>query len=69
MPAAYHAAPDHISALLAAVLINLGIYGLARVLLDFLAGAGTLPTWWGLFVLSLGAVTALSGILYADISK
>jgi hydrogenase-4 component B len=69
MPDAYHAAPDHISALLSAVLINLGIYGLLRVLLDFLAGSGSLPAWWGLCVLSLGAMTALVGILYCVVQK
>lgn len=69
MPTAYRAAPDHISALLSAVLINLGIYGLMRVLLDFLAGTGPLPAWWGLFVLSIGAVTALIGILYAVVQR
>jgi hydrogenase-4 component B len=69
MPDAYRAAPDHISALLSAVVINLGIYGLARVILDFLGNAGALPPWWGLLVLSLGAVTALIGILYSVVQR
>jgi hydrogenase-4 component B len=69
MPDAYHAAPDYISALLSAILINLGIYGLVRVLLDFLGSSGSLPAWWGLFALSLGAVTALIGILYSVVQK
>jgi hydrogenase-4 component B len=69
MPDAYHAAPDYVSALLSAVLINLGIYGLFRVLLDFLGGSGALPVWWGLFTLSLGALTALIGILYSVVQK
>jgi hydrogenase-4 component B len=69
MPDAYHAAPDYISALLSAVLINLGIYGLFRVLFDFLGGPGALPVWWGLLTLSLGALTALVGILYSVVQK
>ncbi len=69
MPEAYRAAPDHISALLSGVLINLGIYGLLRFLLDFLGGQGVVPLWWGLLVLSLGAVTALVGILYSVVQK
>ncbi len=69
MPEAYRSAPDHISALLSAVLINLGVYGLVLVLLDFLGGTGPLPVWWGLFVLSMGAITALIGILYSVVQK
>ncbi|HCI79666.1 MAG TPA: hydrogenase 4 subunit B, partial [Ktedonobacter sp.] len=69
MPDAYHAAPDHISALLSGVLVNLGIYGLARFLLDFLGNHGAIPSWWGLFALALGAVMALIGILYAVVQQ
>lgn len=69
MPDAYRAAPGFVSVLLSAVLINLGIYGILRFLLDFLGGTGTFPLWWGLFVLALGAVTALIGILYAVVQN
>jgi hydrogenase-4 component B len=62
LPEAHPAAPSNVSALLSAVIIKLGIYGIARFGLDLL-GIG--PAWWGLFVLELGAVTALVGILYA----
>jgi hydrogenase-4 component B len=65
LPEAHPAAPSHISALLSAVIIKLGIYGMLRFLLDFLGGSTLIPSWWGLLVLSLGAVTALVGILYA----
>lgn len=62
LPEAHPAAPSNVSALLSAVIIKLGIYGIARFALDLL-GVG--PAWWGLVMLELGAVTALAGILYA----
>ncbi len=65
LPEAHPAAPSHVSALLSAVIIKLGIYGMLRFLLGFLVGTGTIPAWWGLVVLSVGAVTALVGILYS----
>jgi len=65
LPEAHPAAPSHISALLSAVLIKLGIYGMLRFLLDFLGGPGIAPAWWGLVILSIGALTALVGILYS----
>jgi hydrogenase-4 component B len=69
LPEAHPAAPSHVSALLSAVIIKLGIYGMLRFLLDFLGGNGTLPAWWGLVVLGLGALTALVGILYATVQQ
>jgi hydrogenase-4 component B len=62
LPEAHPAAPSNVSSLLSAVIVKLGVYGIARVGLDLL-GVG--PGWWGLVVLGLGAVTALVGILYA----
>lgn len=65
LPEAHPAAPSHISALLSAVIIKLGIYGMLRFLLDFLGGSGVDPAWWGLTILCIGALTALVGILYS----
>ena len=65
LPEAHPAAPSHISALLSAVIIKLGIYGMLLFLLDFLGGSIVAPAWWGLTILSIGALTALIGILYA----
>lgn len=62
LPEAHPAAPSNVSALLSAVIIKLGVYGIARFSLDLL-GLG--PAWWGLVLLELGAATALVGILYA----
>ncbi len=65
LPEAHPAAPSHISALLSAVIIKLGIYGMLRFLLDFLGGPATIPAWWGLVILSIGSLTTLVGILYS----
>jgi hydrogenase-4 component B len=62
LPRAHPAAPSHISALMSGVMINMGVYGILRLALDLLGGG---PTWWGALVLTVGAVSALLGILYA----
>ena len=62
LPRAHPAAPSHVSALMSGVMIKLGVYGLLRVALDLLGGG---PTWWGASVLTIGALSALLGILYA----
>jgi hydrogenase-4 component B len=51
------------------VIIKLGIYGILRFLLDFLGGPALAPAWWGLIILSIGAVTALIGILCAVVPQ
>src|SRR5437016_568769 len=61
-PVAHPVAPSNVSALLSGVLIKTGIYGLTRVLFDFL---GTPPNWWGVTVLTIGTISALLGVLYA----
>jgi hydrogenase-4 component B len=62
LPEAHPVAPSNASALLSGVLIKTGIYGLARVLFDFM---GTPPNWWGVTVLTIGTVSAVLGVLYA----
>ncbi|HSP92806.1 MAG TPA: proton-conducting transporter membrane subunit [Vicinamibacterales bacterium] len=62
LPRAHPAAPSHVSALMSAVMVKLGIYGLLRVALDLLGGG---PAWWGVLLVAAGAVTALTGVLYA----
>jgi formate hydrogenlyase subunit 3/multisubunit Na+/H+ antiporter MnhD subunit len=62
LPKAHPAAPSHVSALMSAVMVKLGIYGLLRVGLDLLGGG---PTWWGVVMVAVGASTALTGVLYA----
>ena len=62
LPVAHPVAPSNVSALMSGVIIKTGIYGLTRVLFDFL---GVPPLWWGVTVLVLGTVSAVLGVLYA----
>jgi hydrogenase-4 component B len=66
LPEAHPVAPSNVSALMSGVLLKSGIYGLLRVLLDFL---GNPPAWWGITLLVLGSASALLGILYALVQK
>jgi hydrogenase-4 component B len=62
LPRAHPVAPANVSALLSGVILNLGIYGIMRVNIDFLPA--TLPGT-GITALIVGAVSAFLGILYA----
>lgn len=62
LPLAHPVAPTNVSALLSAVIVNLGIYGIMRINLDLRPVSGAIP---GLIVLLLGSLSALVGILYA----
>lgn len=62
LPAAHPVAPSNVSSLMSGVMIKTGIYGMARVLFDFL---GTPPDWWGVTLLSIGTISAVLGVLYA----
>ena len=64
LPLAHPVAPTNISALLSAVIVNLGIYGIVRVNLDLAPVSGVVP---GLIVLAIGGISALVGILYATV--
>jgi formate hydrogenlyase subunit 3/multisubunit Na+/H+ antiporter MnhD subunit len=61
-PRAKAAAPSHVSALMSGVMINAGIYGLLRMIVDVMGGG---PAWWGIVLLALGSVSALLGVLGA----
>jgi hydrogenase-4 component B len=61
LPPAHAAAPTHVSALLSAVLIKSGIYGIVRLV-------SLLPEpepWWGETLLVTGVVSAVLGVAYA----
>jgi formate hydrogenlyase subunit 3/multisubunit Na+/H+ antiporter MnhD subunit len=62
LPRAHPAAPSHVSALMSAAMVKLGIYGLIRLFFDLLPSG---PAWWGGTVLAAGVVTALTGVLYS----
>jgi hydrogenase-4 component B len=62
LPEAHPAAPSSISALMSAVLVTAGVYGLVRVCAF---GLGTPHVYWALACLLLGSVSAVLGVLYA----
>ena len=66
LPLAHPVAPTNVSALLSAVIANLGIYGIARFNLDLHPVTGAGP---GLIVLVVGSLSALIGILYATVQS
>lgn len=62
LPEAHPAAPSSISALMSAVLIKAGVYGLFKVCAF---GLGTPHVNWGLACMALGTLSAILGVLYA----
>jgi hydrogenase-4 component B len=62
LPEAHPAAPSSISALMSAVLIKAGVYGLFRVCAF---GLGTPEITWGLACMGIGTLSAILGVLYA----
>jgi len=62
LPRAHPVAPANVSAILSGVILNLGLYGIVRVNMEFLPMTLLGP---GLVALILGSISALVGILYA----
>ena len=62
LPRAHPIAPAHVSALMSGVMIKIAVYGLVRVLVEWL---GELPTWYGAAVVVVGGASALIGVVYA----
>ncbi|HSN06281.1 MAG TPA: proton-conducting transporter membrane subunit [Candidatus Angelobacter sp.] len=65
LPRAHPEAPSHVSALMSAAMVKMGVYGLLLVTLRLLPGG---PAWWGLLLAALGAVSAVYGILQASVA-
>ena len=61
LPEAHPAAPSHVSAVMSAIMIKTGIYGLFRVL-TFL---GAPPLWWGFLLCGVGLTSGIFGALLA----
>jgi hydrogenase-4 component B len=66
LPRAHPEAPSHVSALMSAAMVNLGVYGIVRLGMDLLGGG---PVWWWLLVLAAGAFSALAGVLQAAVAS
>jgi len=62
LPEAHPAAPSSVSALMSAVLITSGVYGLFRACAF---GLGTPDVNWALVFISVGTLSAILGVLYA----
>jgi len=62
LPRAHPIAPAHVSALMSGVMIKVAMYGLVRVLVEWLGGP---PVWVGALVLGLGMLSAVGGVTYA----
>jgi formate hydrogenlyase subunit 3/multisubunit Na+/H+ antiporter MnhD subunit len=62
LPRAHPAAPSHVSALMSAAMVKLGVYGALRLFFDLLPPG---PAWWGGLVIAAGVATALTGVLYS----
>ncbi len=62
LPLAHPAAPSHVSALMSGVMTKVAVYGFIRIVFDLL---GEPAWWWGGLVLTVGAITAVMGVLYA----
>ncbi len=62
LPYAHPAAPSPVSALMSGVMLKVAMYGLFRFLFDVLY---PWPLEWGTFILIIGSLTSLVGILYA----
>lgn len=61
LPEAHPAAPSHVSAVMSAVMIKTGIYGLVRILTVL----GPPPTWWGWLLCGVGLTSGILGVLFA----
>jgi formate hydrogenlyase subunit 3/multisubunit Na+/H+ antiporter MnhD subunit len=59
MPEAHSSAPGHVAVLLSGIMLNMGLYGIMRVLC--LLGGGEL--WWGCALMGTGAFSGALGIL------
>lgn len=62
LPEAHPAAPSPVSALMSGVMLKMAVYGLLRVIFDFLGGQ---DVSWGMPVLVIGLSTALFGVILA----
>lgn len=65
LPEAHPAAPSHVSAVMSGAMLNMGLYGIFRVL-TFL-GHG--EAWWAYVLIGAGAFSGFTGILFALAQK
>jgi formate hydrogenlyase subunit 3/multisubunit Na+/H+ antiporter MnhD subunit len=61
LPEAHPAAPSHVSAVMSAVMIKTGIYGLLRIMLSL----GAPQAWWGWLLCGIGLTSGVIGVVLA----
>lgn len=66
LPRAHPAAPSHVSALMSAALVKVGVYGVLLLVVRLLPGG---PSWQGVMLMVLGAASALFGVLQASVAS
>ena len=66
LPRAHPLAPSHVSALMSGAMVAIALYGLIRVLFEWVAPP---PAWVGALLLAAGLVSALAGILHAVVQR
>lgn len=66
LPRAHPEAPSHASAAMSAAMVKMGVYGMLLVTLRLLPHG---PSWWGVVLVALGAISALYGILQASVQS
>ena len=66
LPRAHPEAPSHVSALMSAVMVKMGVFGII-VTTTLLLPDG--PTWWALLLLALALPSAVYGILHAAVAS
>lgn len=62
LPRTHPLAPPHVSALMSGAMVAVALYGLARLMLEWV---GRPAPWMGVLLLALGAASALAGAAYA----
>ncbi len=65
LPGAHANAPSHVSALMSGIMLKIGLYGIIRVVSFFVE----LPLWFGWLILSLGIISAVTGIVMATAQR
>lgn len=66
LPKAHPEAPSHVSALMSAAMVKMGVYGIVLAVTVLLPGG---PAWWGGAILVLALPSALYGILQAAVAN
>lgn len=66
LPRTHPVAPSHLSALMSGVMVKVALYGLIRVVFIWMDPA---PTWLGIALLVVGAVSAIAGIVGALVQR